>query len=280
MALYSIKVLRLIYKQHIMKKIFTLALVLFSLASFSQSTTIVISQLYGAGGNTGATLNADFVELHNISTVPQSLNGFSIQYASATNTGTWTGISALPNTTIPAGGYYLIQMSSTGANGAALPTPDYVSTPTIAMGGANGKVALVNGTTALTSTAAGCPLPTTAVIDFVGYGTANCAETSPTAALTPTDAAKRKNNGCTETDNNSTDFEILVVAPRNSASPIFICTGTPTPTITAGTLVDFGNVNVGSNSTSQSFNYRHRFNRSARCNYDHIAQYTFPGVER
>ncbi len=239
-------------KKDFMKKIFTLLFVLASLFSYSQSTTLVISQVYGAGGNTGATLNADFVELHNISTVAQSTAGLSIQYASATNTGTWSGVSALPTATIPPGGYYLIQMSSTGANGAALPTPDYLASPTIAMGGANGKVALVNGITALASTGAGCPA--SAVIDFVGYGTANCGETAPTPALTVTDAGFRKNNGCLETDNNSTDFELAPVAPRNSATTPVICSGTPSPSLTATTVVDFGNVTVGTNSTSQSFN--------------------------
>ena len=89
MALYSNKAaLSAPTKQPVMKKIFTLLLVLTSLFSFSQSTTLVISQFYGAGGNTGATLNADYVELHNISAVAQSTAGMSIQYSSATNTGT------------------------------------------------------------------------------------------------------------------------------------------------------------------------------------------------
>lgn len=233
-----------------MKKIFTFLFVLTSLFSYSQSTTLVISQFYGAGGNTGANFNADYVELHNVSTVAQSTAGLSIQYASATNTGTWTGVSALPTASIPAGGYYLIQMSSTGAAGAALPTPDYVSNPTIAMSGTNGKLALVNGTTALS----GCPAAT-AVIDLVGYGTANCSETAATAALTATTAGLRNNSGCTETNNNSTDFTVDVAAPRNSATPAFICTGGPVnPAITAGTVTDFGNITVGANSASQSFN--------------------------
>ena len=234
-----------------MRKIFTLILVLTSVFSFSQSTTLVISQVYGAGGNSGATLNADFVELHNVSNSAISLSGLSIQYASSTSTANWTGISALPAVSVPAGGYFLIQMSSTGSTGAPLPTPDYVSTPTISMGGAAGKVALANGTTALT----GCPAPGT-VVDLVGYGTANCFEGSAaTAAVTVTNAAFRNNNGCTDTDNNGADFTVSAVAPRNSATTPVICAGgPPSPSITAGTVVDFGNVVVGTNSTSQTFN--------------------------
>ena len=233
-----------------MRKIFTLLFVLNSLYSFSQSTTLVISQFYGAGGNTGAVLNADFVELHNISSSAISLSGYTIQYSSATNTGTWTGVSPLPSASVPAGGYYLIQMGSAGANGLALPAPDYVSNPTIALSGTSGKLALVNGLTALS----GCVFPSAGVVDGVGYGTANCSETTPTAVLTPTTGGLRNNNGCTETDNNSTDFTVTTPVPRNSASPVFICSGgPPSPMLTAGTVVDFGNVLVGTNSSSQTF---------------------------
>ncbi len=237
-----------------MKKIFTLLLVLVSLFSFSQSTTLVISQVYGAGGNAGATYNADFVELHNISSSVQSTAGLSIQYGSSTSTTGWTGISALPTASIPAGGYYLIQMSASSAvNGIALPTPDYLSTPTISMGGSNGKVALVNGTTAISGS--GCPF-TTDVIDAVGYGTANCFEgAAPTAAVSTTTSAFRNNNGCTETNQNGSDFTVDLVAPRNSASPVFVCGGgPPSPALSAGTVLPFGNVVVSTNSASQSFN--------------------------
>lgn len=219
--------------------------------SFSQSTTVVISQFYGAGGNTGATFNADFVELHNVSNAAVSLSGMSIQYSSATNTGVWTGVSPLPAASIPAGGYYLIQMSTPGANGAAIPVADYVSNPTIAMSGTNGKLALVNALTALT----GCPTDPT-IIDLVGYGTANCFEgAAATAVLTSTTGGIRNNNGCAETNNNGADFTVAAVTPRNSASPVFVCAGgPPTPGLVAGTVVDFGSVIVLTNSPSQNFN--------------------------
>jgi hypothetical protein len=40
------------------------------------STTVVISQVYGGGGNAGATLRNDFIELYNRGAVPVSLNGW------------------------------------------------------------------------------------------------------------------------------------------------------------------------------------------------------------
>ncbi len=233
-----------------MKRIFTILFVLISFFGYSQSTTIVISQFFGAGGNAGAPYSADYVELHNISSVDQSLSGMSIQYASATSTTTWSGVAALPAVTIPAGGYFLIQMSSTGTSGSPLPTPDHQASPTISMSGTNGRVALVNSTTALSA----CPT-TPDVIDLVGYGTSVCFETAATPALTTTTAGLRNNNGCIDTNNNGTDFTMGTPAPRNSASTPVNCSGGPVgASLTAGTLNNFGNVLVLTNSTSQTFN--------------------------
>lgn len=232
----------------VMKKIFTFLLLLSTFFAGAQSTTIVISQVYGAGGNGGATLNADYVELHNISSVPQSLDGLSLQYSSATGSA-WSGIYLLPAATIPAGGYYLVQMSTIGTNGSPLPTPDAIASPSIAMAAANGKVALVNGVTAITN----CPDPL--MIDFVGFGTANCSETNPTPALSTVLAGFRINDGCTDTDDNSADFITGLPSPRNSSSPVSVCgTVVPTPALTAApTSLSFGSITVGTSSPSASF---------------------------
>lgn len=226
-----------------MKRIFTLILVCLSAMAFSQSTTLVISQVYGAGGNTGALFNADFVELHNISSTAQSISGMSIQYGSSGGA-TYTA-AALPVATIPAGGYYLIQVSATGAVGAAL-SPDATASPAIAMSGTNGKIILVNGTTAITS----CTDPL--IIDLVGYGTANCSETTPTAALSSTTAAVRNNNGCVETNNNLLDFTVTTPAPRNSSTAVLTCAGSTTPYLNASVLNNFGGVTVLTNSSPQT----------------------------
>ncbi len=232
----------------IMKKIFTLLFILSSFFSFSQSTTLVISQVFGGGGNAGAPYNADYLELHNVSGVAQSTSGFSVQYASSANAGTWTGVFALPAASIPAGGYYLVRMSTIGAVGAALPTPDAAPSAgnEIAMSATNGRVALVNNITALS----GCP--TAGVIDLVGFGTSICFENTATAALSNTTAAIRNSNGCTDTDNNSLDFTVGAPAPRNSASSVVIC-GAASPTLTATALTGFGNVCVNTTAGSNSF---------------------------
>jgi hypothetical protein len=232
-----------------MKKIFTLLFILFSATAFSQSTTLVISQVYGAGGNNGAVYKADYVELHNISGSAIDLTGYSIQYASATATGNWTGVAPLPTASIPAGGYYLIQMSAAGANGADLPTPDYLANPTIAMGANNGRVALVNDLNPI----AACPAGGV-VIDLVGFGSSACFEGSGAVpALSTTLAGFRNNNGCTDTNDNAADFTTGAPAPRNSASPVSAC-GVVNPTLTANPAsLSFGNITVGSSSASQSY---------------------------
>jgi uncharacterized protein len=51
------------------------------------SPDIVISQVYGGGGNTGAPYTHGFVEIFNRGDASASLSGLSLQYASATGTG-------------------------------------------------------------------------------------------------------------------------------------------------------------------------------------------------
>ncbi|MDI9310925.1 MAG: lamin tail domain-containing protein, partial [Limnohabitans sp.] len=208
-----------------MKKIYLLAAVLFSAVSFGQ---VVISQFYGAGGNTGATYNIDYVELFNKTNAPISINGWSIQYNSATGTSAWL-LNALPNATIPAYSYYLVTFGTPSAtNGVALPvTVDFNYTGTtpapLNLSGANGRLALVSIATAKP---AGCI--TTDLIDMVGYGTGNCFETQAMAALTATTAGLRATGGCTDTGNNSNDFTAVaansVAIPRNSTTAINDCT--------------------------------------------------------
>lgn len=214
------------------------------------ATGVVISQVYGAGGNSGSLFNADYVELHNNTTTSQTLTGYSIQYASATAVGSWSGKSKLPTATIPAGGYYLVQMSSASTlNGAALPTPDYVSNPTIAMSASNGRLALVSDTITLS----GCPT-TSNIADLVGYGTSVCSETAALPALDTLRAGFRNNNGCEDTNNNLANFYLSTPAPRNSASPVSICGVVPIiPTLSATTITSFGNICIGTVAGPNSF---------------------------
>jgi len=186
------------------------------------SPDVVISQVYGAGGNSGASFQNDFIELFNRGNASVDLTGWAVQYASATGT-TWskTDLSGM----LAPGKYLLIQQASGGANGSPLPTPDI--TGTIAMAANAGKIVLTN-TNTLIASGTSCPAGAT-VVDILGYGTtANCFEGSgPTGNLSATAAALRAMNGCTETDSNASDFAVSAPNPRNNALPAAVC-GAPT----------------------------------------------------
>lgn len=219
-------------------------------AGITASTTpqIVISQVYGGGGNSGATFTNDFIELFNRGTSSVNLNGWSVQYASSTGT-SWSNSTALTNVTLAPGQYYLIKESSGGTTGAALPTAD--ATGAINMSGTNGKVALVNTTTALSGS---CPTGTS-IIDFVGYGSANCFEgNAATPVLSNTTAALRNSNGCTDSNQNSADFAVGTPLPRNTTTAFNLCSAaTPTLSVTPTSLSGFTYIEGNGPSVSQSY---------------------------
>ena len=190
-----------------------------------QTSGIVISQIYGGGGNSGATLRNDFVELFNRGSSAVDISGWSVQYASATGS-TWDGTPL--NGTIQPGRYYLIQEAQGNAGSLSLPPPDAIGG--INLSATSGKVALVLNSATLSG-----PNPTGSnVVDFVGYGRANAAENTPTDVLSNTTAALRRSGGCSDAENNAADFTIDAPSPRNSSSQLHPCSTTlpPSPQIT------------------------------------------------
>ncbi len=178
-------------------------------------TNLVISQIYGGGGNANASYRNDFVELFNPTATAMAVTGWSVQYASASGT-SWQ-VANLSGT-IPPYRYYLVQLASGGGVGNLLPTAD--ATGGINMSAAQGKVALANSQTALSGSN---PIGTATVVDFVGFGSANAFEGSAAAPGAPasnnTTSTLRKNGGLTESNDNANDFLTLTPpAPRNSAS--------------------------------------------------------------
>lgn len=211
----------------------------------SISTTIVISQVYGGGGNSGATFKNDFIELYNLSASPVDVTGWSVQYASDTGS-TWK-LTSLTGVIQP-GRYYLIQeasgtsCSNNSPCGTDLPTPNV--TDSIAMSATNGKVALVNTTNGLSCDGSKSPpcsqSELDSIVDLVGYGGANFYEGSgPTPALSDTTAALRNSGGATDTDDNAADFSVGTPSPHERAP--FVANTVPTDG-------DSG-VTVGSNIT-------------------------------
>ena len=204
----------------------------------AQRTEPVISQVYGGGGNSGATLKNDFIEIFNPGTQPVSLAGWSVQYASATGS-TWQA-TALSGTIQP-GGYYLVQQAAGTGGTASLPTPD--ATGTIAMSATAGKVWLVKQTAVLAGT---CPTGA-AVVDQVSFGTtaSNCG-VGTTATLSNTTAAIRADNGCKYTGSLSADFGTGAPAPRNGASPTVTCEVSQPQVSTVSVSPTSATVNTGS----------------------------------
>lgn len=215
------------------------------------STGLVISAVYG-GAATGGSYKNDYVEIFNRGATPVVLTGITLQY-SRNDYRTWNAAGNVVTLTgtIPPGGYYLVKYAANAAGAADLPTSDATGTTNYATGG--GLVAIVNGTTALDCGPAapitladggpgadpdgGAAVPCTAasIIDFVGYGKTGA---SPAAAPvyegtgsaptgTVTGVIRRKGNGCTETDDNNNDFELVAhsatVVPRNSATAVNLC---------------------------------------------------------
>ena len=226
--------------------------------------SLVISQVYGGGGNAGATFTNDFIEVFNPGTTAVNVAGWSVQYASSAGT-TWA-VTALTGTIQP--GKYLLVQEAQGAGGTTpLPTPD--ATGTIAMAAGAGKVLLSSGVAALTGN---CPT-TAAVIDHVGYGGADCGLTtavwtSNAPVLTNTTSDSRNSGGCAFTGSPATDFTAGAPNPRNStaatntcgtvAQPVASVTVTPNPgSVSAGATQAFTAVahDAGNNVVATTFTW-------------------------
>lgn len=176
-------------------------------------STVVISEVYGAGGNSSATYKHDFIELYNNSNSSVDLTGWTLYYASATgvfsrNTNMFTDLSG----TILAKSYLLVRQAA-GTGGIEHPvTPDILGS--IAMGANNFKLALTNSADIPSS-----PFSSN-IVDFIGAGTANDYETAVAPAPQLNDSIKRSlvNGTMVDTDNNSSDFTLNSgISPNNSA---------------------------------------------------------------
>ncbi len=218
------------------------------------NSQVVISQVYGGGGNSGAPYKSDFIELYNPTNEPISLDGMKLYYASAS--GAWPSngdnIMTLQGT-IGAGQYYLTKQAD-GSNAAPdLPTPD--ATGKLALSGTSGKVKLTDSGNN--------------TLDLVGYGSPNEQEgAAPVAVLSNTTAAIRLElsggGRGLDTDVNGTDFRVAAPDPRNSAYGNTIQSVTAQPgagkvaagsTVTLGTATDGATIHYRINAASDADPY-------------------------
>ncbi|MBM2812234.1 MAG: hypothetical protein HW416_2993, partial [Chloroflexi bacterium] len=211
-----------------------------SAAVAAGSADIVISQLYAGGGRSvleNSLYQNDYVELFNRGASSVDVSTWSLQYQATTQ-----NLSGV----IRPGGRLLVA--------GELATPKPFPLP-VAVSGADvsgslqanpgrGKLALVTSRTLLTCGAGindciGNPL----IRDFLGYGTVgggqdgpNNFEALPAIAFKLNQALLRLGEGCTDTDNNRSDFVVSPPRPRNSSTAFHSCpqaTATPTASPTA-----------------------------------------------
>lgn len=191
-------------------------------AKAARADHVVISEVYGGGGNSGALYKNDFIELYNPTDTAVSVGGWSVQYASASGT-SWQK-AGLTGSIAPYG-FYLVQLATSGTAGGELPTPD--DSGTLNLSGSNGKVALVNDGVPLTGEDV---TSQASVVDMVGFGTANSSEgNSPAPTPSNTTSAQRISdasgivpnggNGW-DTNNNRNDFITGAPTPKNTQSPV------------------------------------------------------------
>ncbi len=188
------------------------------------ASSIVISQIYGGGGTPGATYLNSYLEIFNRGNTAIDLNHYIFLFG--TDTGPFNSSVSFTSTQaflIQPGQHRLIQLGSGGSSGGPPPVPPDLGFGSFVNIGLAGKIAIAKPGSPFPSGT--CPLPNSDILDYVGFGgTANCFEgNGPTPALSNTTAAIRKNNGCTDTDNNSSDFSVGSPNLRDGFSPFNSC---------------------------------------------------------
>lgn len=171
---------------------------------------IQINEVYGGGGNSGAELTHDFVELTNSSDADVDISGWTLNYASAT--GSFGSNSMTLTGTVPAGGTFLVQLAQGNGGSTALPTPD--ATGSLAMGGSAGTIALTDTEGALVCSATACSENPT-VVDLVGWG--NGANKFSGEAPAPATSNTTSLSRIAASGENSTDFAVGAPTPTNAA---------------------------------------------------------------
>ncbi|WP_081748599.1 lamin tail domain-containing protein [Nocardiopsis sp. CNT312] len=183
-------------------------------AAAAAATTPVISEVYGGGGNSGADLRNDFIELGNPTDAPVSLDGWSVQYLPASpSAGTRVQVTGLSGT-IGAGEYYLVGQNAGAGGSTDLPVPD--ATGTVSMSASSGAVLLVEGTDPVECRTAAACAAEDGIVDIVGYGSAVVHEGTPAPRLDNTTSASRDGD-LTDTDDNGADLTAGAPSPVNSA---------------------------------------------------------------
>jgi uncharacterized protein len=178
----------------------------------TRGSTLVVNEVYGGGGNSGATYKNDFIELYNSGPTAVDLTGYKLQYTSTagtypalnlTSSGDNTSNSFITGTIQP-GAFYLVQEDAGNGGTTNLPSPDYTDPTPIGIAAAGGKVRLVDAAFN--------------VVDRVGWGGADDFEGTVGPGTSNTTSVQRFPNGL-DTDNNGSDFKTGSPTPRAVNTP-------------------------------------------------------------
>lgn len=194
------------------------------LCAGSPSPCLVVNEIYGPGGGTGAAYNRSFVEALNRCSAPVALG--DVLLLTIRPDGSGAGVAGqLGAPILGPGRHYLFALGATGA-GAPLPPPDR----NITFFGLDvpGKVVL----TINPDHSTGCP-GETGRIDLVGHGVSSspCFEGAGPASE-PNSGESITRTGCSDTNSNPADFHTASPSPKNSASAP-VATPCPVPTSVA-----------------------------------------------
>jgi hypothetical protein len=192
----------------------------------SNNTNLRISQVYTRGGEAGATFQNDFVEVFNTSKSTIDINGWSLVFKTFEgSTEQSAGATFNSSFLVPPGTHLLVRLNGNGSNGQ--PVPGQLPVTNVSLGSTSGQIILLAPGQAVPT---GCPIGTNSFVDLVGYGSTQCAEGSPAPVPPSNKSLMRLNNGCTDTDNNLSDFPLADPNPRQFTSPATPCDADPPST--------------------------------------------------
>lgn len=134
-----------------------------------QTPTVIITEVYGGGGNSGAPYNLDFIELYNTTPAQTNLAGWSLQYYTSTGSTPSKIITFPENAVIKAYSHYLIALSG-GSVGTNLPGIDLLETAVLSS--ASAKIALYATVESQTIIDLISINDSQVLIDYVPYGKA------------------------------------------------------------------------------------------------------------
>ncbi|MFC7496307.1 MULTISPECIES: ExeM/NucH family extracellular endonuclease [unclassified Nocardioides] len=209
---------------------------------------VVISEVWGDGGFSGAAYKNDYIELYNPTEAPIDLNGWSLAYGGFQRAAGVVEASPLAMTgdgIIPAEGYLLVAAGSDGSAGVALPAVD-AAVP-FNMDYRDGFLALLDTTDSPTLPVGDINAVAAEqhVIDAVGFGPANTFEGEAQTVMLGIDSAAHRTPTGFDSNNSLIDFTLNNLAPTNAAGVTGTAGGPVLPTNCDPAFAAISNPTIG-----------------------------------